>query len=130
MQWIARQLKICGTSSSPCMNLRACQGGSYSKKMNACRIAQRESVSSYIGKVKEIRDQLHDAGDKISNEKMVPIIFNGFSNDYEMFVSSVASRETIPSFENLYGIFQFEEMWMESEDVALWLKTKKSSQKW
>ena len=90
------------------MNLLACQGGSYSeknKKMNACRMAEGKSVSSYIEKFREIRDQLHDARDKISNEQMVHITLNGFSNDYEMFVSSVAERENIPSFENLYMIF-------------------------
>jgi hypothetical protein len=67
---------------------------------------QRERVvSSYLDRVKEIQDQRHDAGDKISNEKMVPITLNGFSNDYETFVNNVAGRENVPSFENLYEIF-------------------------
>jgi hypothetical protein len=58
--------------------------------------------------------------------EMVPITLNGFSNDYEMFTSSVSSREIVPSFENLYEIFQYEEMWKkdknqrESHDVTLW----------
>jgi hypothetical protein len=73
--------------------------------LNVSRMAKGESVFSYIEKIKEIRESLHDVGDKISNERMVPITLNGFSNDYEMFVNNVSSRETIPSFDNLYKIF-------------------------
>ena len=73
--------------------------------MNVCRMAEGESVSSYIHKVKEIKDQLHDAGYKISNEKMVHITLNGFSKDYEVSINSFAGKENIPSFENLYMIF-------------------------
>jgi len=73
------------------------------KKLNVSRMAEGESVSSYIDKIKEIREPLHDVRDKISNKGMIPITLNGFSNDYaQMFVNNVTSRETIPSFENLY----------------------------
>jgi hypothetical protein len=73
-------------------------------KLNACRMAEGESVYSYLDRAKEIgvscmmRDQLHDAGDKISNEEIVPIALNVFSNDYEMFFSSVACKEILPTF--------------------------------
>lgn len=36
---------------------------------------------------------------------MVPIILNGFYNDYEIFMSSVVARENVPSFGNMYDIF-------------------------
>jgi hypothetical protein len=65
-----------------------------------------------------------------------PITLNGFSNDYEIFVSIVAGRAMMPSFEKLYDVFLSEQMHKKSknkkysEDVALWSKTKKSIKKW
>jgi hypothetical protein len=80
------------------------------KQVEHVQDGEGESVSSYLDRIKEIWGQLHDVGDTISNEEMVAIALNGFSNDYEMFVSSVAGRETVPSFEKLYDIFLSKEM--------------------
>jgi len=82
----------------------------FKSKLNTCMIVEGESVSSYFERIKEIRGKLHDVGDTISNEELVAIALNGFSNDYEMFVNIIAGRETMPSLEKLYEIFLFEEM--------------------
>jgi hypothetical protein len=60
------------------------------RKLNTCRMDEGESISSYLDRIKEIQSQLNDVGDTISNEELVAIALNGFSNEYKMFVSSIA----------------------------------------
>jgi hypothetical protein len=79
-------------------------------KLNMYMMVEGESIYFDLDRIKEIWDQLHYASDTISNEEMVPIALNGFSIDYGMFVSNVASREIVPSFEMLHDIFLSKEM--------------------
>jgi hypothetical protein len=68
-----------------------------------------ESVSSFLGRIKEVKDKLVNIGETISNIDLVTIILNGMLEDYHMFITGLAAREKPPTFEELTGILLQEE---------------------
>ena len=68
-----------------------------------------ESVSSFLGRLKEVKDKLGDIGEKVSSTDLVTITLNGMLEDYHMFITGLAAREKPPTFEELTGILLQEE---------------------
>ena len=68
-----------------------------------------ESVSSFLGCVKEVKDNLGNIGETISSTDLVTITLNGMLEDYQMFITGLAAREKPPTFEELTGILLQEE---------------------
>jgi hypothetical protein len=88
-----------------------------------------ESVSSFFGLIKEVKDKLVNIGKIVSNTDLVTITLNGMVVDYHMFITGLAAREKPHMFEELIGILLQEEekhgnLKPRSKDLALWSNNK------
>jgi len=100
-------------------------------------MTKSDSVTSYIIKVAQIRDQLAAVGEKVANTKWVNMALNGFLVSWEPFVKGICARENLPKFERLWDDGIQEETWMESktnkkgggENLALFGQRNKSKGK-
>jgi hypothetical protein len=63
-----------------------------------------ESVSSFLGRIKEVKDKLGSIGEVVSSTDLVTITLNGMLEDYQMFIIGLTAREKPPTFEELMGI--------------------------
>jgi hypothetical protein len=63
-----------------------------------------EYVSSFLGRIKEVKDNLGNIGEIISNTDLVTITLNGMLEDYQMFITGLPAREKPLTFEELIGI--------------------------
>ena len=84
-----------------------------------------ETISSFLGRIKEVKDKLRNIGKKVSSTDLVTITLNGMLEDYQMFITSLAAREKPPTFEELTGILLQEEeirtnLKPQNSDSALW----------
>jgi hypothetical protein len=68
-----------------------------------------ESVSSFLDRIKEVKDKLGNIGETVSSTDLVTITLNGMLEDYQMFITGLAAREKPPTFEELTGILLQEE---------------------
>ena len=72
-------------------------------------MAEFESVTSYLTKVTQIRDALSATGEVVSDEELVRVAPNGFSEKWGTFVKGVVSREHLPKWDHLWDDFIQEE---------------------
>jgi hypothetical protein len=68
-----------------------------------------ESVSSFLGRIKEVKDKLGNIGETISSTDLITITLNGMIEDYLLFITGIVAREKPPTFEELTCIFLQEE---------------------
>ena len=78
-------------------------------KLLGIKMDGNESVSSFLGFIKEVKDKLGNIGEKFSSTDIVTITLNGMLEDYQMFITGLAAREKPPTFEELTGILLQEE---------------------
>ena len=100
-------------------------------KLLGMKMDANESVSSFLGRLKEVKDKLGDIGEKVSSTDLVTITLNGMLEDYHMFITGLAAREKPPTFEELTGILLQEEerrgnFKPQDSGLALW-SNKRSS---
>ena len=68
-----------------------------------------ESVTSYLMRVSQIRDQLAAIGDVISDKELVTTTLNGFPTFWIPFVQGVCARSKLPKFDKLWADWTHEE---------------------
>ena len=68
-----------------------------------------ESVTSYLMRVSQIRDQLATLGDVISDKELVTTTLNGFPTFWIPFVQGVCARSKLPKFDKLWADCTHEE---------------------
>jgi hypothetical protein len=73
-------------------------------KLLGIKMDGNESVSSFLGRIKEVKHKLVNIRETISNTDLVTITLNGMPEDYHMFIIGLTSREKPPTFEELTGI--------------------------
>jgi hypothetical protein len=78
-------------------------------KLLGIKMDGNESVSSFLGRIKEEKDKLVNTGEIVSNTHLVTITLNGMLEDYHMFITGLAGREKPPTFEEMTGILLQEE---------------------
>jgi hypothetical protein len=61
-------------------------------KLLGIKIYGNESVSSFLGRIKEVKDKLVNIGEIVSNTDLVTITLNGMLEDYHMFITGLAAR--------------------------------------
>jgi hypothetical protein len=59
------------------------------EKLHNTKMGKGESVSSYITRVAEVKDELAAVGEVISNSELVRIALKGFTKEWEVFVKCV-----------------------------------------
>jgi hypothetical protein len=94
-------------------------------KLLGIRMDGSESVSSFLGCIKEVKDKLGNTGETVSIIDLVTITFNGMLEYYQMFITSLVAREKPPTFEELTGILLQEEerhsnLKPQNKYLALW----------
>jgi hypothetical protein len=105
-------------------------------KLHDTKMGKEESVSSYLTRVAQVKDELAAVGEVISNSELVRIALNGFTKDWEVFVKCVVGREHLLDWSTLWGDFTQEEIrersWSSDqktdkadENVTLVAKSKK-----
>jgi hypothetical protein len=78
-------------------------------KLLGIKMDGNESVSSFLGRIKEVKDKLGIIGETISSIDLVTITLNGMLEDYQMFITGLAAREKPITFEELTSILLQEE---------------------
>jgi hypothetical protein len=100
-----------------------------------------ESVTSYLGRFTQIRDELAAVREIVDPDFMVRTTLNNFTKPWGPFVRGIVSREIMPTWERLWDDFVQEETRLTSEtsgqqqtlqgdeDLYLWTKGKKKVDK-
>jgi hypothetical protein len=94
-------------------------------KLLGIKMDGNESISSFLGRIKQVKDKLGNIGETICNIDLVTITLNGMLEDYHMFITGLAAREKTPTFEELTGILLQEEercrnLKPQNLDLELW----------
>jgi hypothetical protein len=98
-------------------------------KLLSIKMDINESVNAFLGLIKVMKDKLGDIGEIVSNIDLVTISLNAMLEDYQMFITGLASREKAPTFEELTSILLQEEerhanLKPLNSNLALWTKKK------
>jgi hypothetical protein len=105
-------------------------------RLHNTKMGKGESVSSYLTRLAQVKDELVAVGEVISDLELVRIALKGFTKEWEVFVKCVVGREHLPDWSRPWGDFTQEEIWERSqssgqktdgadENVALVAKSKK-----
>ena len=70
---------------------------------------QGEDVTSYLTRLRLVKDELAAIGDSPSDDELVRIALNGFTKQWGVFVQVVSGRDTLPSWDRLWTDFTQEE---------------------
>jgi hypothetical protein len=73
-----------------------------------------DTVTSYLTKITQVRDQLAVVGEVMSNEELVRTALDGFSKPWTPFIKGIVAREKLPDFDRLWDDFIQEEIREES----------------
>jgi hypothetical protein len=105
-------------------------------KLHDTKMGKEDSVSSYLTRVAQVKDELVVVGEVITNSELVRISLNGFTKEWEVFVKCVVGGEHLPDWSRLWDDFAQEEIRERSqsneqktdgvdENIALTAKSKK-----
>jgi hypothetical protein len=61
-----------------------------------------DSITSYFVRISQLRDQLQDIEEIISEKELVNIVLNGIPKTWDAFVASMNTRKEYPTFEELW----------------------------
>jgi hypothetical protein len=71
-------------------------------QLHNMKMENSESISSYIMRVSQIRDQLASIRDVISEKEIVTTTLNGFPTFWIPFVQGMCARSKLPKFDKLW----------------------------
>ena len=100
-----------------------------------------ESVSSFLARFTQIRDEHGAVGEVIQHNSLVRQALHSFTKPWGPFVRGIVAREALPTWERMWDDFVQEEIRLASEasgqrqqqtgqgeeDLALWAKGKKKA---
>jgi hypothetical protein len=85
-------------------------------KLKSMEMSSSDTVSSYLMKITQIRDQLCTiVGEKVDDAELVNMALNGFPTSWEPFVKGMCAHENLPDFQMLWDDCIQEETLMESK---------------
>eukprot|EP00253_Pinus_taeda_P009693 PITA_09693 len=73
------------------------------------RISKEEGIASYFMRISEIRDQLQDLGEIMSNKEMTTIVLNVLVEEWGNFTSSIYGKKEATPFKDLWSLCKIEE---------------------
>ena len=79
------------------------QNLSLRNQLRNMKMENSESVTSYLMRVSQIRDQLAAIGDVISDKQLVTTTLNGFPIFWIPLVQGVCARSKLPKFDKLWA---------------------------
>jgi hypothetical protein len=71
------------------------------EKLRGVEMMIVDSVTSYLMRFSQIRDELAVVGEIVDPSELVRTALNGFSKPWESFVQGIVAREHMPSWERL-----------------------------
>ena len=74
-------------------------------KLHGTKMTRDENVSSYLTRLRQIKDELSAVGEVIPDFELVRIALKGFTKEWDVFVKCVVGRENFPSWERLWDDF-------------------------
>ena len=80
------------------------------EKLRGVKMTRGESVTSYLTRLSQVRDELGAIGDAVASEELVKLALNGFSKSWGSFVRGIVARENLPTWERLWDDFVQEEL--------------------
>ena len=79
------------------------------EKLRNAKMTEIDTVSSYLTKITQIRDELGASGEKVEDEELVRHALNGFTTKWHSFVKGVVARDKLPDWTRLWDDFVQEE---------------------
>jgi hypothetical protein len=71
-------------------------------KLKSIVMTRSDTVTSYLMKITQLRDQLTTVGENVEDTELVNMQLNGFATSWEPFVKGICAREDLPDFERLW----------------------------
>jgi hypothetical protein len=109
-------------------------------RLRSIRMLEDESVTSFLGRYTQIRDELGAVGEVVNPNSLVRTTMNSFTKSWGPFVHGIVSREVMPTWERMWDDFVQEEIRLAAkasgqqqqsvsgdEDLSLWTKGKKKT---
>ena len=66
-------------------------------KLHNLKMIKDESVTFYMTRVAQVKDELAAVGETISDSELVRIALKGFTKRWEVFVKCIVGREKLPN---------------------------------
>jgi len=82
---------------------------SFRTKLYKMKISREERITSYFMKVFEIRDQLQELGEVMSDREMTTIVFDALLYEWRKFVSSIYGKKETTPFSDFWSLCKIEE---------------------
>ena len=64
-----------------------------------------QSVTSFLGRYTQIRDELGAVGEVVEPNSMVRTVLNSFTKPWGPFVCGIVAREVMPTWERMWDDF-------------------------
>jgi hypothetical protein len=110
-------------------------------RLRGIRMLKDESVTSFLHRYTQIRDELAAVGEIVNPNSLVRQAMNSFTKPWGPFVRGIVAREVMPTWERMWDDFVQEEIRLAAEasgqrqqqigqgeeDLALWTKGKKKA---
>jgi hypothetical protein len=84
------------------------------EKLRDTKMTKSNTVTSYLTKITQIRDQLVVVGEVITDGELVRTTLNGFSKPWAPFIKGIVAQETLPKFDRIWDHFIQKEIREES----------------
>jgi putative lipoic acid-binding regulatory protein len=75
---------------------------SLKNELRDMKMNDEDNITSYFVRISQLRDQLQDIEEIISEEELVNIVLNGIPKKWDAFVASMNTRKEYPTFEELW----------------------------
>ena len=88
------------------------------EKLHSIKMSRTDTVTAYLTKLTQIRDELGAVGEKVEDSELVRTALKGFSKPWESFVRGIVARENLPNWERLWDDFTQEELRLGSNQTG------------
>ena len=79
-------------------------------KLHNVKMNKDESVTSYLTRVAQVKDELATVGETVSESELVRIALKRFTKQWEVFVKCIVGREKLSDWSRLWDDFTQEEI--------------------
>jgi hypothetical protein len=111
------------------------------ERLRSIRMLKDESISSFLARFTQIRDELGAVGEVIQPNSLVRQALQSFTKPWGTFIQGIVAREHLPTWDRMWDDFAQEEIRLTAEssgqrqqqsgqggeDLALWTKGKKKA---
>jgi hypothetical protein len=84
-------------------------------RLRGIRMLKDESITSFLGRYTQIRDELGAVGEVVEPNSLVRQALNSFTKPWGPFVRGIVAREVMPTWERMWDDFVQEEIRLASE---------------